>query len=389
MGRVSEWPGLEPLGPAPGESALTLGVPCCADPRALAAVRHPVTIGPDWSVEVPHDLDAERVAVALGGYSGCLELAERVVPAARTRLQALARRGDPQLARTRGGGWAPRVPVPRCCRPSLSAGAADPVTVAEHLRSNAHHAAAGGCRADLLRAVVRALVRAHTGGTSFTVAADDLAAAAPAVHGEMGVVRLWAVGVHPRVAVALHDLVAPDGPPLPAAFYLGVVTRGQDLDGLRGALAVWRQPHDDDPGSTVHREQPLGVPPRLVVELSLAGICPAGVLRLAEATGSGTGVAAALLARWVAAGCGGDVDAVARVYRTGVPVSFHPSRALLARLRGELGHDADGLGAVALAGLVGVAGSVPGAVAAVRRGVTDPVALAGELDGAVRCRRTG
>lgn len=408
MGRVSGWPGVEPLGPAPGGSALTVRVPCSPDPASLGWTSHDVTVQPDWSVEVPHDLAAERVVVALGGYCSCLELVEKVVPAARGRLQALARREPLALARATGGGWTARVLVAGCCRQTVwGSGKPDPASVAEHLRGNGHHAAAAGCRADLLRVVVAALVKAHTRGRRFTIEAADLAAARSVVLGADGVVRLWDAGAHPRVVLAVHDAVAPDGPALPPSFYLGVLARGHDLDWLRNTLAAPRPAADDaervadladladwlawtatdldarEPGARAEYLR-LGVPYRLILELSVAGVSPVAVRRLAELTGTGAAFAAALLAEWVAAGCEADPGAIGSVYRTGVPVSFRPSKALLTRVRRELGPDGRGVPTVALAGLVGVAGSVPGAVAAVLRGVTDPTCLARELDGAVR-----
>ena len=33
-------------------------------PKALGSTTHQITIGPDWSVETPHDLDAERLSAA-------------------------------------------------------------------------------------------------------------------------------------------------------------------------------------------------------------------------------------------------------------------------------------------------------------------------------------
>src|SRR4051812_21417710 len=44
--------------------------------------RHEVTLAPDWSMQSPHDLVAERVLVAFGGSSPCLKL-EQAIAAAR------------------------------------------------------------------------------------------------------------------------------------------------------------------------------------------------------------------------------------------------------------------------------------------------------------------
>lgn len=93
---------LRPLGPALGDQPATIRVPCSGVPYALGPATYAVTVAPDWTVETPHDLAAERVALAFGGYSSCLELVEKGVPAARRRRQS-------------GGGWVlqslPRVAV--------------------------------------------------------------------------------------------------------------------------------------------------------------------------------------------------------------------------------------------------------------------------------------
>lgn len=67
-------PSLAPLPPAPGGGAVTIVVPCSTSPDFSSATTHEVTIGPTWSLTTPHDLEAERVAVAFGGYSSCVSL---------------------------------------------------------------------------------------------------------------------------------------------------------------------------------------------------------------------------------------------------------------------------------------------------------------------------
>ena len=63
-------------GPEPGGAPLEVVVRCRTSPTAEDARTHPVTIHPDWSVTTPHDLDAERVGMALGGYCSCVELVD-------------------------------------------------------------------------------------------------------------------------------------------------------------------------------------------------------------------------------------------------------------------------------------------------------------------------
>ena len=43
-------------------------------------------------VATPHDLDAERIAAAFGGYTSCLELVDPVIPAVRASMGMQTRR---------------------------------------------------------------------------------------------------------------------------------------------------------------------------------------------------------------------------------------------------------------------------------------------------------
>ena len=64
----------EPL-PTPDGSPLLASIRCWTSRAPKAPHRtHAVTIDATWQVTVPHDLESERLAVALGGYLSCLEL---------------------------------------------------------------------------------------------------------------------------------------------------------------------------------------------------------------------------------------------------------------------------------------------------------------------------
>ena len=64
-------------------------IECSSDPSERRGVTHRVIIHPDWTVDVPHDIEAERVARSFGGWSTCLELVERVIPAYRRALDLM------------------------------------------------------------------------------------------------------------------------------------------------------------------------------------------------------------------------------------------------------------------------------------------------------------
>lgn len=77
-------------GPAPAGHRLTVAIECTADVLERTGALHRIVIQPDWTVEAPHhDLDAERVARAFGGWCTCLHVAEHIVPAYRRALGAM------------------------------------------------------------------------------------------------------------------------------------------------------------------------------------------------------------------------------------------------------------------------------------------------------------
>lgn len=91
---------LHGLAPAPGGGAITVEVVCGALPSDDSTETHPVTIHADWSSTTVHDLEAERVVRALGGWCSCLHFVESIVPAFRHALHVMY---DPvALGRVRG-----------------------------------------------------------------------------------------------------------------------------------------------------------------------------------------------------------------------------------------------------------------------------------------------
>jgi hypothetical protein len=90
-----------PIGPAPHGASLSVTIACTATPADRVGVAHSVGIRPDWTVDTPHDLDAERTARAFGAWCSCLFFAEVVVPMLRRTLLGAA---DSALV---GDAWRP------------------------------------------------------------------------------------------------------------------------------------------------------------------------------------------------------------------------------------------------------------------------------------------
>ena len=111
-----------PIGPAPDGAPLVVEVECRVGEGR--PVRHPVVVGPDWAVEVPHDLAAERAAGALGGLRPCVGLVEQVAPALRDLVQLRGCRRVLPLGRNHAGRWVVTEPTAGCACTQESFGSA-------------------------------------------------------------------------------------------------------------------------------------------------------------------------------------------------------------------------------------------------------------------------
>ena len=379
VSNVRRLPRLSALGPCPGDDPLTLQVVCSTSPNLSSPTTHPVTIRPDWTLETPHDLDAERVATAFGGFSSCLVLADRVAPAVRALVQARARRAPPALARGTRGTWSVRARhKARCCRPTQKASDA-----AGHLRSVDHAAHAADASSALVRLVADGVMRAYATDPPWLLTESQLDDVRRCVRSRSGPVQLWDAGLHPTVVAAIHDeVVGEDGPTLPVALFMGVLARRPDLawladtlvtvDGARPdpTLAEWlawtHTPLDRRERQVRSGWLLSGVPRAWITELSTAGYRPQDAVRLSRATGRSLVGVADMLMGWVACGCRPTVDDLVALHEAGIPAWYRPSAAALTRIRTELGADAQRFTCTDLGLLVAREGTVPGALARAR-----------------------
>jgi hypothetical protein len=328
-------------------SDVRLSVPCTTSPAPDAAVvRHSVTLTADWALLTPHDLDAERIGAAFGGYLSCLVVADALVPALRRWWGLQARVVLPPVRRAARGTWRPTPSAAAsCCRSEASAAEA-----VAHLRSTEHLAQRVGLSPRFIEPFC------------VTLAAPDLLPdeaarlAARCVTGAGGLLDLWRAGLHPQVVRSVHDsVVGPSGPPLPPALYLGAVTRRPDLAWVADTLQAV---HDASPeGMTEHETGDLaqwlawtqtgvdrrhrearadwlilGVPRGWVAELAASGYTPDDAARLGAATGRGVVGAVHMLRAWTAAGCTPTVPDLVALHSEGVPAWYQPSGAAVSRL---------------------------------------------------------
>jgi hypothetical protein len=206
---------LAPLSPS-ADGPLTLAVECRTEPNRPGNA-HQITLDTEWQVHTPHDLDAERVAQAFGGYLSCLELVDKVVPALAGLVQLVGRRRLPDVRRAGSADWRIAVPAQGCRCQGTSFRA--PELAAFHARGVEHWAALWGLSRNsvrLLAHLVDQVARAH----GITERLGEHPARSEVLEGS-GLDDLWQAGLHPELVTALHQGVWPGGSALPARFYLG------------------------------------------------------------------------------------------------------------------------------------------------------------------------
>jgi hypothetical protein len=329
---------------------VTVTVPCATTPGADAAsVVHEATLHPDGRLETPHDLAAERIAVAFGGFVTCLDVLDRLVPALPAWWDAQTRAAPPAIRRTPAGTWHPTAAqASSCCRATQSA-----APMATHVRTPAHLATRLRLPPRVVEPFTAALL-AHGPGDALPPAL-----AAPARHcvrRDSDLAELWRAGVHPAGVQAVHAaVVGRSGPPLPPAVYLGAVTKRPDLAWVAQTLttvdAAAPEPMTDDEAADLaewltwtqtgldrrHRSMRaewlvLGVPRAWVAELGSSGYTPGDVALLGSATGRGVVGAVRMLRAWAAAGCHPAVVDLVALHAQGVPAWYQPSAGAVRRL---------------------------------------------------------
>ncbi|HSP38023.1 MAG TPA: hypothetical protein VLR26_09735 [Frankiaceae bacterium] len=351
---------------------------------------HDVVLQADGSLRTPHDLEAERIGVALGGYLSCLEVADRAVPAVLDWL-ALQRRVElPHLRRDKQSRWHLRERLDCCGQGWLRAADA-----AEHARSVPHLARRFGTQPRLLRPFTAALSTAF-GWPDGGAPLDALRAATAEgrVAGRGGATLLWACGIAPEVVVDVHDALAGCRSRLPVEFYLGAVTRRPDLAWVAHSGSFADRPEPDPEtltwlawSETKHdRLHPvdrgdwlrLGVPRSVLLSLSDQRYAPSEVQQFGEVLGRTPAHAAVLLLSWTSAGLQPEVSRLMALHATGV-ADLRLSAAALRRLVKEAASAGIELADLDAAELLTVWGNVPEALACARAGRSDPLALARTL----------
>lgn len=367
-------------GAAPASSTaavpLTFDVDCLTSRTARRGARHRVTLHPDGTLETPHDLAAERVAVAFGGYCSCLELAEAAPAVLDTVVGLLTRRRRPELRRRADGRWSVRRTAGCSCPTSFRSAA----EAAAHARGARHIAAQHGSREPAVRRIVDGL------GSVLPRPSDDeiLAARVREVDGPG---LLWAAGVHPDDATAWSRLAGAVTGPLPVVYFLGLAYGESDHAFLRQALAgrpdgdtaawlAWLPPGVGT-GEDTRVLLAAGLPRHHVLALLAAGVGRDRLAALAAGAGLPAEVVARLLATWVGVDCRPDVQHVRLLAAHGL-TAHRPSAGLLDRLEAEaasLVTTAAPPSRTELAAMAALVGGRAGVVDALRAGVRSALEL--------------
>ncbi|MGE3813264.1 MAG: hypothetical protein AB7I24_17120 [Candidatus Nanopelagicales bacterium] len=280
---------------------VALSVPCRSTRQPGGpVVRHRVAIEPDGSVVTPHDLDAERIACALGGYLTCVDLVDRVIPALQRWVRLVLRQEElPVVSRDDGSSWLPSLAGDCCNRHGYQR----PEVAFAHGRSPGHLATVFGVDDELLRLLIEASCVPEPRG--------------PREEPEM---RLWQCGLAPELVGRIRDTVQAVAP-LTASDVLAMVAASRDLswlDGgapgnarrlrtvitrLQGRAAAGGAVVDDE----VRAQWARSSAPRWAVAVLMpAGYRPEDLVLIASSWNVSQTVAATVLASW--AGNGYRVD---------------------------------------------------------------------------------
>ena len=427
----AEAPALEDLpGEFPGDGAVTFEVACRTKP-GTRGTRHPVTVHTDWTVEVPHDLELERIAAALGGAPvSCLALRDRIVPAIHDLWLHLARRAPVGIHPVdKGRRWTIAQPAPGCAcadRPHWPMDEAG-----GHLRGLAHWARVHGVPAADVKAVLDAWQAARAGPdggtpalplplpppvpppvvgggamivgtagagplsssamgggatgppTSVPVTRDDLFADACPMPAAMALLvpdpqeaySLWLAGVHPEWALWVKRYLRASGPL--TWTYLSIDARGVDLRWLAtfvpyGASTVnWaaRTYSRFDAAHPGARRAWLeaGFSYWTVDPLVGSPYRPADVLALARAIGLSPNLAADYLSGWTALRATPAIDHLTAVWALPTALRRAPTPEMLHRVADSCRGVTGHLETTDLALIVAACGSITAAGAFLRR----------------------
>jgi len=319
----------------PDGGSLEFSIQCRANRTVSRGAKHPVVIHDDWSVTTPHDLEAERVAAAFGGYCSCLELVDRTVPAFRNALGTLSRRVRTGIVTDSVGSWLlpPGLQADNCCRGHKFVSI---LSAVRHSRELGHLARLHGVPRWQLSVLASATGKAWGDNSADTNALSD--EVSHLVRERRAVEDLRECGVHAHEVREMAAVVSVVHGPLPMSYFLGMAFGNADPEWVGNVIRFRPDPDTaawlawlNDPGASESPEtwgQWLlwGLPRAdvlLAIKLSLAGTF---VSEVATSMYWSASKSAKQLVEWAKLDCAPTVAHFRVLARHGVE-SAHLSRA--------------------------------------------------------------
>ena len=357
---------------------LSLRIECRSEPDRLSEVRHEVIIHDDWSVTSPHDLDAERVAMAFGGYCSCVDLVDHTLPRMQQSLARVARRTRPVLRRDKRLEW--RVPTQELVSCCSGRGYDSVRVIAEHLRGAKHLSNTLDLPLWQVNTVVRSVSKACRPDLS------SESPSAPFVCEADGLQQLWQAGIHPDAIPSLVSYASAVDGPLPVAYFEGVVYSGYRAEWIRDVLQY--RPDADTAAWLAWQEPPdlyadakdwglwlgFGVSRRDLL-IAMGQAIPSNlVLDVVDATGWPQQTAARAVVDWARVGCLPTPQHFAEIVRWGVDCS-RPGGQAIDLAMAQVREGGAPIERTELGVMLAIIGNRPELVAAVRRGVRNVAGL--------------
>ncbi len=367
----------------PGGHPVTVSLSCGL--KGERGREHPLTISPAaepggaWVVETGHDLESERIAQALGGGRlRCLDVVELELPAIQGFWSCLQRDVvaiEPYSAPFRQGTlWLVSQPVAQC--ECATRRWEKPEQAAAHLRELSHWCRAHGASLRSANLLVQR-IQAKTGSAAWA-AQWPFGGFSRKVERETDLFMLWEAGIHPTLVTQVHDgLGLAD--PLNAQAYLHIITRRLDLGWLRpfvagGPQAVTWAATTYSPWDAKHPDGRLewfeaGVHYNVIAALLGSPYSLADVRELASATDVSLNAAGHVMADWLGTRCRPSVPDLVRVCRLVPHGRQAPTPAALKAVLERTKPHRDDMNVTDVGLVLVAAGTTPGAVALINRGV--------------------
>lgn len=291
----------------------------CSTGPGSKATRHEASLSADWEFTTPHDLDLERIGVALGGSLTCVTLADQDLPAARGWLEHAHRTRPADIVAVGSRQWAALTPALGC--PCETETWATPAEAAHHVRNLLHWARAEGTTP------VRVAKTAHLIGQG---ASDSNLVPRSATDGLLtdpdATDRLWEAGIPFALVPELCRELSPTGIPIPTHILIAHLYAPREWDVLEkfvpfgpvvlGWAAQHRTPRDARRPHERLAWVEAGVPLK-AIERVFTGMAYDLVHARAYAaeTGVALGEAATVLGRWQESGTTPEVRDLVDLHR--------------------------------------------------------------------------